>query len=131
KEVLKTALALLGTGQLALTKVLVCVREDLDPRSFTSLLTELWRRWEPKERMLLLPVAPLDTLDYTSFRMHVGSKLVLDATGEPVSNEDPPAAIADPTSLDSRIRKWKVLPGGFVVVVVSSGGRGAQGRLLP
>ena len=35
--------------------------------------------------MLLLPIAPLDTLDYTSFEMHVGSKLVLDATGEVVT----------------------------------------------
>ena len=34
KEVLKTAFNLLGTGQLALTKVLVLVREDVDPRSF-------------------------------------------------------------------------------------------------
>ncbi|HKA35678.1 MAG TPA: UbiD family decarboxylase [Thermoanaerobaculia bacterium] len=131
KEVLKTAIGLLGTGQLSLTKVLVCLREDVDPRSFRALLTELWRRFDPEERMLLIPIAPLDTLDYTSFQMHVGSKLVLDATGEPVSNEDPPAAIADPTSLDSRIRKWKVLPGGFVVVVVSSGGREVLGRLLP
>jgi 4-hydroxybenzoate decarboxylase subunit C len=123
KEVLKTALALLGTGQLALTKVLVCLREDVDPRSFTSLLTELWRRWEPKERMLLLPVAPLDTLDYTSFRMHVGSKLVLDATGEPVTGEAPPAAIADPSAFDARIVKWKLLAGGFLVVAVRTGAR--------
>lgn len=130
KEVLKTALALLGTGQLALTKVAVMVREDVDPRSFSALLSELWRRFEPKERMLLLPIAPLDTLDYTSFQMHVGSKLVLDATGEPVTADPPPDSIPDPTACDSRISGWKVLAGGFVVVVVSSGARDVLERLL-
>lgn len=117
-EVLKTALALLGTGQLALTKVLVCVREDVDPRNFSALLTELWRRFEPRERMLLLPIAPLDTLDYTSFEMHRGGKVVLDATGEPVTADPPAAGIPDPTARDPRILRWKVLAGGFVVVVV-------------
>jgi 4-hydroxy-3-polyprenylbenzoate decarboxylase len=130
KEVLKTAIGLLGTGQLSLTKVLVCLREDVEPRNFRALLTELWRRFDPEERMLLLPIAPLDTLDYTSFQMHVGSKLILDATGEPVTKEDPPAEIADPASVDSRIRKWKVLAGGFVVVAVSAGGREVLERLL-
>jgi len=130
KEVLKTAMGLLGTGQLALTKVLVCLREDVDPRDFKKILAELWRRFDPEERMLLLPIAPLDTLDYTSFRMHVGSKLVLDATGEPVTREDPPAEIADPTGLDPRITKWKVLAGGFVLVTVRSDGREVLEKLL-
>lgn len=130
KEVLKTALALLGTGQLALTKVAVMVREDIDPRSFPALLSELWRRFEPRERMLLLPIAPLDTLDYTSFRMHVGSKVVLDATGEPVTSEPPPTEIPDPRALDSRITQWKVLAGGFVVVAVRSGAREILENLL-
>lgn len=130
KEVLKTALALLGTGQLALTKVLVCVREDVDPRNFPALLAELWRRFEPGERMLLLPIAPLDTLDYTSFQMHVGSKLVLDATGEPLTSSPPPSEVSDPTAFDSRIAKWKLLPGGFLVVAVRSGGREVVERLV-
>jgi len=130
KEVLKTALALLGTGQLALTKVAVMVREDVDPRSFSALLAELWRRFEPRERMLLLPIAPPDTLDYTSFQMHVGSKLVLDATGEPVTADPPPAEISDPTAFDSRITAWKVLAGGFVVVAVRASSREVLERLL-
>lgn len=130
KEVLKTALALLGTGQLALTKVAVMVREHVDPRSFSALLGELWRRFEPRDRMLLIPIAPLDTLDYTSFQMHVGSKLVLDATGEPVTAEPPPAQIPDPTVFDARITSWKVLAGGFVVVAVKSAAREVLERLL-
>ena len=42
------------------------------------------------------PIAPLDTLDYTSFEMHVGSKLVLDATGEVVTTDAPPTAHRGP-----------------------------------
>ena len=80
---------LLGTGQLSLTKVAIMVREGVDPRSFTQLLRELWYRFEPENRMLLIPIAPLDTLDYTSFTTHVGSKLVLDATGEALTTDEP------------------------------------------
>jgi 4-hydroxy-3-polyprenylbenzoate decarboxylase len=123
KEVLKTALGLLGTGQLSLTKAAVMLREDIDPRSFSTLLRELWYRFEPEERMLLIPIAPLDTLDYTSFRLHVGSKVVFDATGDAVTSDPPPTAVADPASFDRRILRHKVLAGGFVVVVVKSDAR--------
>ncbi len=117
KEVLKTAFNLLGTGQLSLTKMAVMVREDVDPRSLSAVFRELWHRFDPEERMLVIPIAPLDTLDYTSFRMHVGSKLVLDATGEPVVTEPPPTAIPDPSALDHRIVRHRLLEGLLVVTV--------------
>jgi 4-hydroxy-3-polyprenylbenzoate decarboxylase len=118
KEVLKTAFNLLGTGQLSLTKVAIMVREGIDPRSFTQLLRELWYRFEPENRMLLLPIAPLDTLDYTSFTMHVGSKLVLDATGEGLTSDAPPSSVTDPSTLDRRVSGYRLLEGGFLVVQV-------------
>lgn len=90
KEALKIALNLLGTGQLSLTKVTVLVRDDVDPKSFPAMLRELWYRFDPADRMLLLPIAPLDTLDYTSYELHVGSKLILDATGPAKTSEPPP-----------------------------------------
>jgi 3-polyprenyl-4-hydroxybenzoate decarboxylase len=130
KEVLKTAFNLLGTGQLSLTKVTIMVREDVDPRSFPTLLRELWYRFEPEERMLLLPIAPLDTLDYTSYRMHVGSKLVLDATGDPVTSEPPPRAVPDPAEFDRRVRRHRLLDGGFLVVEVRSDARAVLDGLV-
>jgi 4-hydroxy-3-polyprenylbenzoate decarboxylase len=130
KEVLKTAFNLLGTGQLSLTKVTVMVREDVDPRNFSALLRELWYRFEPEERMLLLPIAPLDTLDYTSYRMHVGSKLVLDATGEPVTSEPPPRAVTDPGAFDRRVGRHRLLDGGFLVVEARSEPRAVLERLV-
>jgi len=117
KEVLKTAFNLLGTGQLSLTKVAVMVREGVNPRSFGALMRELWHRFDTEERMLLLPIAPLDTLDYTSYRMHVGSKLVLDATGDAVVTEPPPEAIPDPRAMDGRIVRHRLVEGLLVVTV--------------
>ena len=130
KEVLKTALGLLGTGQLSLTKVAIMVREDVNPRNFTNLLRELWYRFEPGERMLLLPIAPLDTLDYTSFRMHVGSKLVLDATGEALTTESPPRDVSNPSAMDRRVVRHRLLEGGFLVVVVKQDPRDVIQKLL-
>jgi len=130
KEVLKTAFNLLGTGQLSLTKVMVLVREDVNPRSFSALLRELWYRFEPEERMLLLPIAPLDTLDYTSYRMHVGSKLVLDATGEAVTSDPPPRSVADPASFDARVVRHRLLEGGFLVVETGGEPRAVLERLV-
>ena len=118
KEVLKTALALLGTGQLALTKVAVMLREDVPVRSFPVLLRELWYRFEPEERMILLPIGALDTLDYTSYVMHVGSKLILDAAGDPVTDQPPPRAVPDPAGFDRRVTGHRLLDGGFLVVAV-------------
>lgn len=118
KEALKVALNLIGTGQLALTKVTVLVRSGVNVRSFGATLRELWHRFEPAERMLLLPVAPLDTLDYTSYRLHVGSKLILDATGDVVTPDAPPTAVSDPSAFDRRISAHRVLEGGFLVVRV-------------
>ncbi|HET9132335.1 MAG TPA: UbiD family decarboxylase, partial [Terriglobia bacterium] len=111
KEVLKTAMALLGTGQLSLTKVMVLIPGNHNPRDFRSVLRIIGERFDPEDHMWLLPFAPLDTLDFTSFKLHVGSKLVIDACGEPLS--PPHDNVADDFGrLNSRIEKWKLLDGG-------------------
>jgi 4-hydroxy-3-polyprenylbenzoate decarboxylase len=130
KEALKVALNLLGTGQLSLTKVTVLVREDVDPRSFPAMLRELWYRFDPATRMLLLPIAPLDTLDYTSYELHVGSKLILDATGPAIMNTPPPTSIHDPSAFDRRIGRHRVLEGGFVVLHVKENPREVLANLV-
>ena len=79
--------------------------------------------------MWLLPFAPLDTLDFTSFKMHVGSKLVIDASGEMVDTTAPPEAI-DPTRFDSRIDKYKLLDGGFLLVVPRENARNVVQKLV-
>ncbi len=118
KEALKTAFALLGLGQLALTKVMILVREDVNCRSFPALLRELWFRFDPQQHLVLLPTAPLDTLDFTSFVPHVGGKLILDATGERIRENPPPTEVTDPRTLDRRILAHRVLDGGVLVLTI-------------
>jgi 4-hydroxy-3-polyprenylbenzoate decarboxylase len=116
KEVLKTAMSLLGTGQLSLTKVLVLVGPERDPRDFRGVLKDIWHRFTPEDDLWLLPFAPLDTLDFTSFKMHVGSKLVIDASGEIQNRREPPSGV-DLSAFGPRIQNHKLLDGGFLVVV--------------
>jgi 4-hydroxy-3-polyprenylbenzoate decarboxylase len=129
KEVLKTAMSLLGTGQLSLTKVMILVRAEVDTSDFRAVLREIWKRFDPEDHMWLLPFAPLDTLDFTSFTMHVGSKLVIDAAGEEVAKTPPPAAV-DPRPYDSRIGNYRLLDGGFLVVVVRENPRDVLSKLV-
>lgn len=80
KEAVRTALGLMGTGQLTLTKVGILVDADVDVRDFRALLRAIRDNFEPSRDFLLLPRVPQDTLDFTSYTMNLGSKMVLDAT---------------------------------------------------
>jgi 4-hydroxy-3-polyprenylbenzoate decarboxylase len=80
KEAMKTALGLMGTQQLSLTKCLITVSEDVDPRNFREVLHAVRENFDPHYDFIMLPKVPLDTLDFTSFKMNLGSKMILDAT---------------------------------------------------
>jgi 4-hydroxy-3-polyprenylbenzoate decarboxylase len=96
KEGVKTALGLLGQGQLSLCKVVVLVDAGVDARDFRALLKEAALHFDPREDVLLLPGTPLDTLDFTSHTMNLGSKLILDFTSArgplPAARSAQPAA---------------------------------------
>jgi 4-hydroxy-3-polyprenylbenzoate decarboxylase len=129
KEVLKTAMSLLGTGQLSLTKVMVLIGPNCNPHDFREVLRQVRQRFEPEDHMWLLPFAPLDTLDFTSFKMHVGSKLVIDASAEvPATNE--PAGDVDPTRFDRRIEDYRLLEGSLLVVRVQQQAREVLQKLV-
>src|SRR3989454_11460308 len=129
KEVLKTAMSLLGTGQLSLTKVMILVGPDCSPADFRAVLRDLWNRFDPDDHMWLLPFAPLDTLDFTSFKMHVGSKLVIEAAGDVLEKAEPPKDI-DPRRFDERIENYKLLDGGFLVIVARQQPRDVVQKLV-
>ena len=80
KEPLKTALGLFGSGQIALTKCVILVGPGVDVRDFNAVLREVRKYFRAEEDFLLLPRVPLDTLDFTSYTMHTGSKMAMDAT---------------------------------------------------
>ena len=129
KEILKTAMSLLGTGQLSLTKMVVLLRDNVDPSDFRAVLRELWLRFDPEDHLLLLPFAPVDTLDFTSFTMHVGSKLIIDATG-PVFNGGREPRDVDPRQFDRRIEGYRLLEGGFLVIAVGESPREVLANLV-
>jgi 3-polyprenyl-4-hydroxybenzoate decarboxylase len=108
---------------------LVLVNADRDPHDFRAVLRDIWHRFDPEDHLWLLPFAPLDTLDFTSFKMHVGSKLVIDAAGEILERRDAPRSI-DPTQFDKRIQKWRLLDGGFLVVVATENPRDVLQKLV-
>jgi 4-hydroxy-3-polyprenylbenzoate decarboxylase len=81
REPLRSALGLLGEGQLGLSKVLIMVNEATDARIFRRVLQAIRANFNPRENFHLISNAPLDTLDFTSFKMHHGSRIILDATG--------------------------------------------------
>jgi len=55
------------------------VGPDVDPRDPRALLRAIRAHFDPHEDTHLLGETALDTLDFTSYRMHRGSKLVIDA----------------------------------------------------
>ncbi|MDE3056714.1 MAG: UbiD family decarboxylase [Bacteroidota bacterium] len=80
KEAMKTALGLMGTQQLSLTKCIITVSEDVNPRDFSAALKAVRENFDPHYDFIMLPKVPLDTLDFTSYKMNLGSKMILDAT---------------------------------------------------
>ena len=85
REPVRTAMGLLGEGQLGLSKVLVLVDENTNARNFRDVLRAIRDHFDPREHFHLISRAPLDTLDFTSFKMHLGSRVILDATGSRAS----------------------------------------------
>ena len=81
KESLKTAFSILGEGQVALTKVCVVVREDVDCRDARQVLLQMRRRFDPSRDVIIAHATSTDTLDFTGPRLNRGSKMILDLTG--------------------------------------------------
>jgi 4-hydroxy-3-polyprenylbenzoate decarboxylase len=130
KEGMKTALGLMGTGQLSLTKAIVLVDEHVDPRDRAAVFGAIARHFNPEEDFLLLPGVPLDTLDFTSFTMNLGSKMVLDAQAKPGrAPAAPVAAVPDPRTFDDTIVAHRLAWGAMLVVQVRGAVGGADGAV--
>src|SRR5262249_46774470 len=136
KEGMKNALGLMGTGQLSLTKAIVLVDADVNPRDRRQVFEAIARHFDPAEDFLLVPGVPLDTLDFTSGRMNLGSKMVIDAQSHatPVGSSGGSAVasrpaspllheVPDPRTIDARVRTSRLLWGGTLVVRVGGEGR--------
>ncbi len=83
KEAMKAALGLMGTDQLSLTKCIVTVSSGVNVRDFDAVLKEIRENYDPHYDFVMIPKVPLDTLDFTSYKMNLGSKMIIDATKKP------------------------------------------------
>jgi 4-hydroxy-3-polyprenylbenzoate decarboxylase len=130
KESMRSAFGLLGQGQLGLTKVLVLVGPNVDPCDVDAVLEEIARNFDPYENFLLLPKVPFDTLDFTSYTLNVGSKMILDATTGPLANPPLPT-LPDLRGVDERIRGQALLGRAILAVQVEGDDpRGVLERVL-
>ena len=143
REGRKTALGLLGTGQLSLTKLIVLVDADVNPRDRRAVFEAIARHFDPAEDLLLLPGVPLDTLDFTSYTMNLGSKMVFDAQSHArhagSSGNSPGTGVApaplleslpDPRAFESRVQAHRLAWGGMLVVQVAGEGRAVVETLV-
>ena len=55
------------------------VDEDVNPRDRAAVFQAIARNFDPALDFMLLAQVPLDTLDFTSYTMNLGSKMVIDA----------------------------------------------------
>ncbi len=119
KNGIKAMLALWGTGQLLLTKVIITISSDVNPRDWDAVLTEIGDNFDPNEDFLMIPWAPLDTLDFTSGKLNVGSKMGINAVRKPNCrrrNKPKPARLSDPRGKHKDILDWRLLKGGILVI---------------
>lgn len=121
KNGIKTMLALWGTGQLLLTKCMIMVSSDVNPRDWSAVLREIGENFDPREDFLLIPWAPLDTLDFTSGKLNVGSKMGINAVRRANGSREKrrfPERVPDLREKLNDVTDYRLLPGGFLAVKV-------------
>lgn len=113
----KAMLALWGIGQLLLTKCMITVSSDINPRDFSAVLNEIGENFDPVEDFLLIPWAPLDTLDFTSGKLNVGSKMGINAIRKSEAGKKKYAKrVPDPREKHPEVLNYRLLNGGFLVL---------------
>ena len=118
REQIKTALGILGEGQLSLTKCLVLVPSDVDPSDPCAVATAVSTNFRPETDYRLIHATAQDTLDFTGDAFQRGSKMVIDATGyghAPDRRIDD-ALQVDPRAISDDIVEHRVVKGRIVAI---------------
>lgn len=127
KEAMKAALGLMGTDQLSLTKCIITVSSGVNVRDFHAVMKEVRENFDPHYDFVMIPKVPLDTLDFTSYKMNLGSKMILDATRK--LNRGSSFEVGDLSfkfqassfmSVDRRITDMKLIDNTLLLVKVDS-----------
>ena len=107
----KVMMGLWGLGQLALTKILIVVDEDIKVHDFNDVIWAVTTRSDPKRDTLIIENTPTDTLDPASPFLNLGSKMGIDATKKtieegyqrPIQEE----ALVDESTFNLVTKKWR------------------------
>ena len=140
KESMKAALGMMGTDQLSLTKCIITVSAGVDVRDWNAVVRELRENFDPHFDFVMIPKVPLDTLDFTSYKMNLGSKMILDATRKtgrqrkPAEGDEPfsdiPHLRGICKSIDQRIIDCNLIENTLLLVKVSAHGKTIVEKLL-
>jgi 4-hydroxy-3-polyprenylbenzoate decarboxylase len=130
QELLTSANALLGQGQLSLAKYLLIVaKEDnpgLDIHDIPAFFRHLLERLDPRCDVHFQTSTTIDTLDYSGGALNAGSKVVLAAVGPPVRKL--PTELPGGLSLPDGFREPRVcMPGVLAVTAPAFHGAGPAG----
>lgn len=79
---LKVINAILGSGQMMFSKVLVALPPDVDIYDNKNLLQKILERVEIKKQVSI-GKGPADVLDHSAYQFAYGGKLIVDATSNP------------------------------------------------
>ena len=112
KNSVKAMMSVWGTGQLSLTKCIISVPSFVDPRDIKKVFGYLGANFNPEKDLILLQTTPLDTLDFTSGKINVGSKIGLNAIGDgKIISEDnfEEIHILDPRKKYNKIKEFRVI----------------------
>lgn len=90
RQARKTALGLLGAGQMMFLKSIITIDENQDPRDLEALLDCLNDKVDPTTDIIVLPGQVADALEAASNYENVHDKLIIDATT--LAKADPRAA---------------------------------------
>ena len=118
REQIKTALGILGEGQLSLTKCLVLVSSDVDPSDPCAVASAVSANFKPEFDYRLIHATAQDTLDFTGDAFQRGSKMVIDATGygHAPDRQTDNALQVDPRSISDDVIDHRIVKGRIVAV---------------
>ncbi len=122
-EGLKCAFAVLGEGQLSLTKVVIVVDDGVDVRDFSKVSEQIARHFEAADDLYIIAPTAQDTLDFTGPAVNEGSRMVIDATSGGGSGDKPAdgKTVPRPSELHSDIVDVSTLGPGVLVLKVRAG----------
>jgi menaquinone biosynthesis decarboxylase len=128
-EPIRIAMGMLGEGQVTLTKCMVLVDPGVDVRDPIAVLRAIRQNFMPEADYLMISQGPLDTLDFTSGKMNVGGKMIVDATSKRPPAESEPFT-EDVRQLCPEALDWKVFEDALLVIKVRDKGREVVTRLV-